>query len=267
MYFPKGFKRHLSVELGNLVVYSYSLFRAFEENSLPEKLPSQYSNLMELFYTEKKGKGGKLGSKLAHTIGVESKKLIPASVPIGFVAESKKNVFLIFRGTRTTKEWLNNISISFTEYPDLPFGKVHDGFLSVYKTIRDDILKAIEKTSPKKKLLVAGHSLGAALATMAVPDISFNLHRKIKAVYTYGSPRVGDDTFAASYNAHFARITYRIVNTSDIITSLPLPIPVAGMLGGYFSHVDTPVDFTVQEEDWEKNHDMSCYLLALGKAK
>ena len=53
------------------------------------------------------------------------------------------------------------------------------------------------------------------------------------------------------------------VNTSDIVGSIPLPAPIAGVLGGYFSHVDTPVDFTVQHDDLEKNHDMATYLSAL----
>ncbi|MBN2092180.1 hypothetical protein JW964_21350, partial [candidate division KSB1 bacterium] len=43
-------------------------------------------------------------------------------------------------------------------------------------------------------------------------------------------------------------------------------IPLAGLVGGYFSHIDTPVDFTSQNNDLEKNHNMKTYLIALNQA-
>ena len=65
----------------------------------------------------------------------------------------------------------------------------------------------------------------------------------------------------------FAKRSFRVANTSDIVTSLPLPVPIAGLVGGYFSHVDTPVDMTIQKDDLEENHQMKTYLLALTEEK
>jgi hypothetical protein len=48
---------------------------------------------------------------------------------------------------------------------------------------------------------------------------------------------------------------------------VPFPVPFLGFLGGYFTHVETPVDFTAQEESSEKNHHMDTYMAALAGAK
>jgi hypothetical protein len=47
------------------------------------------------------------------------------------------------------------------------------------------------------------------------------------------------------------------------VVSIPLPVPFLRFIGGYFTHVDTPVDFTIQKEDLEQNHVISTYLSAL----
>jgi len=66
-----------------------------------------------------------------------------------------------------------------------------------------------------------GHSLGAALATLAAH------HRRPQAVYTFGSPRVGDAAFLASFGG---TAIYRVVNSRDLVATLP-----PARLG--FSHV------------------------------
>jgi hypothetical protein len=70
-----------------------------------------------------------------------------------------------------------------------------------------------------------------------------------------------------AFNDAFASRSFRISNTSDIVTSVPLPAPIAGIVGGYFSHVDTPIDMTIQKNDLEKNHSMRTYLAALNETR
>ena len=65
----------------------------------------------------------------------------------------------------------------------------------------------------------------------------------------------------------FADQSFRLVNTSDIVVTVPPPIQIPGVVKGYFSHVETPVDFTKQTKDIENNHAMETYLSALGEAR
>lgn len=267
MYFPKGFDQELAIELGGLIAEAYEQFAAFEEERA-WSLSGRYSLITELKYEYKPDtRLAKIASGFDNVrkflrIGVKE----TLSIPIGFVAKRGNKVFIVFRGTKTPKEWLNNFSINFKEYFIPSFGNIHEGFLHVYESIREKIREARGSMDAGTKLYVTGHSLGAALATLSLPDIELNCKKKIRAVYTFGSPRVGDSVFAGAFNEAFKNRSYRIVNTSDIVTSIPLPVPLIGSLGGYFSHVDTPVDFTFQADDIEKNHDMKTYIAELEKA-
>jgi hypothetical protein len=51
---------------------------------------------------------------------------------------------------------------------------------------------------PNSKLYVIGHSMGAAMATVCVLDLKFryNLDKEKVFLYTFGSPRIGNDIFA-----------------------------------------------------------------------
>jgi triacylglycerol lipase len=161
----------------------------------------------------------------------------------------------------TTAEWLKDLSIRLAPYPY--GGNAHEGFVQTYDIFRDSIRAALCSGKSRRRLFIAGHSLGAGLATLSAPDVASNTGFKAPFVYTYGSPRVGDKSFAAAYNRAFGARSFRIANTCDIVPSVPFPSPILGFLGGYFTHVETPIDFTVQEEDSEKNHDINTYRAAL----
>ena len=269
MYFPKGFSRELSIELGELVQQAYAQYAAFE-NGETWKLPQGYLLHTELSYVWTPGKALEKGRRnfdivLKAAGRLKDRKIV--NIPVGFIAQGLNRTYLIFRGTITTTEWIRNFGISLSTYLVHSHGKVHDGFLQSYYLIRQKLIETIEKLDGKTQLFVAGHSLGAALATLSVPDIEDNSTLKVRSIYLYGSPRVGDATFAQAYNKSFAKRSYRIVNTSDIVTSIPLPAPIARLVGGYFSHVDTPVDMTIQNDDLEKNHAMKTYLSALMEQK
>jgi triacylglycerol lipase len=262
MYAPNGFSIGLSIELGELVSQSYAQFKAFE-NGKKWELASNYSLIKEIYYTWTPTKAIEKGmhgfdKTLGRFRGSGRNKAI--RLPIGFLAQGRGNYYLVFRGTLTVKEWVRNVSMSLSPYLLPKHGNVHGGFLETYDSIRNEIKEALSQINHRAGIYVAGHSLGAALATLALPDIETEMKTKVTCVYTFGSPRVGDDTFVKSYNSKFGNRSFRIVNTSDIVTSIPFPAPIMGRIGGYFSHVDTPIDINVQREDLEENHKMKTYL-------
>jgi triacylglycerol lipase len=268
MYLPKGFNKARSIELAELICQAYAQFDLFEVGK-PWKLPSKYTLQTEFTYHWVPGRSIEKGIRnfdLTLRRLSSSRQRKDFKIPIGFVAQRKDDCFLILRGTQTVTEWIRNISISLSSYTISDFGRVHGGFLHTYNAMRKDIMAALSRIDAKAKLFVAGHSLGGALATLALPDIETNLNRKVNALYTYGSPRVGDNNFVTAFNNAFEQRSFRVVNTSDIVTSIPFPGPIARIVGGYFSHVDTPVDFTVQQDDLEQNHEMKTYLSALTRA-
>lgn len=161
----------------------------------------------------------------------------------GFIARSQiepNKFFVVFRGTREAAEWFNN----FRPIPK-PFlvdgnfgnlGEVRNGFNLIYSsrpdqesqylTIQKNIDKLFEneQVNNNSQIFVTGHSLGAGLATLAalhIPKLAES--KKIKPsiqLYTFASPRVGDENFAK----HFNDIqTYRVINSEDLIQSIPLP--------------------------------------------
>jgi hypothetical protein len=94
--------------------------------------------------------------------------------------------------------------------------------MKAYKSIADDIKKSLLELKDIP-VYVTGHSLGAALATVATQNLEHD-HRfprfrdMIAACYTFGSPRVGNSHFEREFKSPI----YRIVNTTDIVTTIPL---------------------------------------------
>ena len=122
---------------------------------------------------------------------------------------------LILRGTNSTTDWLTN----FFAIPERweGGGHVHKGFVEAFERVWDKIKASLEKNVPADcPLFMAGHSLGAALATLAASL------RKPSALYTFGSPRVGDNAFGTTLAGVNA---FRVVNNRDLVTTVPPPAP------------------------------------------
>jgi triacylglycerol lipase len=269
MYFPAGYDLERSIELSELTSQAYTQLSANMRGE-PWKLPAGYTLIRELNCLVPAGRSTVTisGFIVADFRGIRRTGGRQAEVvPMGFIARRKDCVFLIFRGTITDQEWLQDLRMHLVPFLLPNFGKIHDGFLQSYNLFRDEIRETLEKTDPGSKLFIAGHSLGAALATIALPDIGARMKRKQIALYTFGAPRIGDNAFVTAFNSRYAEISFRIINTSDMVGLVPPPAPIAGSLGGYFSHVDTEVSFTIQAEDVVKNHEMKTYLTALQNAR
>jgi triacylglycerol lipase len=122
---------------------------------------------------------------------------------------------LCFRGTEPDE--ISDILADLKAFPRrsmIDKGLVHRGFRGELDKIWHEIENTL-KTLPKTKgrLYVCGHSLGAAMATLATS----RMQHKVWALYTFGSPRVGTRRFIKNlYTKHF-----RVVNNNDIVTRVP----------------------------------------------
>lgn len=128
-----------------------------------------------------------------------------------FVARRVEGTVVCFRGTEVS-EWQDlaaDAEFILAPNQDSDNGtKVHRGFLRSLDTIWEEV----EDSLGDGNVWFTGHSLGAALATLAA-----DRHPGSHPLYTYGSPRVGNKKFSQAFSAN----GYRFVNNNDGVTVVP----------------------------------------------
>ena len=138
------------------------------------------------------------------------------------VDASNRQFIITFRGTQSPSEWIKDMEFAEEAYRPLPnFGKVHGGFQHVYYAVRDNVLRLMrEQAGAVRQVLIVGHSLGSALATLAMPDVLEAMGAGVTAkLYNFASPRVGDGTFHAAFNKQSP--CWRIANLWDVVPHVP----------------------------------------------
>jgi predicted lipase len=145
---------------------------------------------------------------------------------------------VLFPGSASTQDWLTNARVRKIKWGE---GKVHGGFARAFKSVADSVADAIP---PASRVIIAGHSLGGALATLCAE--AFQDVWSIEAVYTFGAPRVGNGPFTRRYNQALGEVTARVVNAHD-------PVPHVPWVFGTYRHSHTQVylreDYTVQFDE------------------
>ena len=121
---------------------------------------------------------------------------------------------IAFRGTQpdSFQNILTDVRFVPTSWPESA-GFVHSGFAQGLRSVRTqlDAWSAAAGINASQ-LLICGHSLGAALATLAA-----SIFQPARLI-TLGSPRVGDGDFATTLHSVGAT---RLVDCCDIVTHLP----------------------------------------------
>ena len=140
----------------------------------------------------------------------------------GLVARGPAFSVLCFRGSDNVRSWITNLDA--LPAPWRGGGEVHRGFAAALDVVWPAVAAALRQAAAP--LVMTGHSLGAALATLAA-----SLHPDAGLV-TFGSPRVGDAAFGAAIE-HRPAESRRYVNNRDLVCRLP-----SARLG--YRHVGTP---------------------------
>jgi triacylglycerol lipase len=178
-------------------------------------------------------------------------KLLAPGNAFGWVVQNLATgvVVVTFRGTESVEDWLHNLDFVQEPYQiDPAYGSVHKGFQLYYLTLRDSVLNLLNQADAAcTRLIVTGHSLGAAISELAAPDLLKAGIRGLKPeVQNFAGPRVGAPDFAASFNRDIPTC-FRVVNIWDIVPRLP-PLLLPPFL---FEHVGLEVKidggFTLDE--------------------
>jgi len=158
----------------------------------------------------------------------------PKKIPIAFIATKDDNIYLSFRGTASFSDALADSQIvqePFVFFNNAPAtnAKVLQGFNQVYTEIRAPIFEKLEALSNEKQddmfkyntLFITGHSLGAALAVLSVPDLKEGIENLPPVVmYNFAGPSVGNPDFVDLY-MQAVNASWRVANTNDVIPKLP----------------------------------------------
>lgn len=151
-----------------------------------------------------------------------------------FAASNDDFIIVAFRGTETSlrSERPDFLDVVYDLLTDIRIllvpceggGSVHEGFQQGLDEVwwdrdqdgeRSAGLKSyLDELSARKNrpIWITGHSLGAALATQAAQR-----YGAARALYSFGSPLVGDAEFRNRFRATY----FRIVNNKDIVTRVP----------------------------------------------
>lgn len=117
---------------------------------------------------------------------------------------------LVFRGT---EQEVQDFVHDADTWPIAAFGgtvRVHRGFKRALNSVWTPIAGALDRIDDP--LFYTGHSLGGALATLAAA------RRPPRAVYAFGSPRVGDAKFVERLQSV---PVFRVVHGNDLVATVP----------------------------------------------
>jgi len=117
--------------------------------------------------------------------------------------------------------------------------KVHDGFLSEYNSLRVCVQETLASLGfpSGSSIRTTGHSLGASINNLAMVDLEKE-GWDIEESYHFGTPRTGDEVFAATFNTQFLGRNYRVTHSRDPVPQVP---PADLIVDWHFEHVDPEV--------------------------
>lgn len=143
--------------------------------------------------------------------GLSLREVFSESGTQAFLAGDELRAFLVFRGTETG-DWQDLHTNSQAWPVDWePGGQVHSGFAEAFQWVAEALAGSLAAEAGRR-LVFTGHSLGSALATLAAS------RWPPAALYTYGSPRVGDRRFRALFHAIPVE---RAIHCCDLVCQVP----------------------------------------------
>ncbi len=135
-----------------------------------------------------------------------------------YVAESPKEILVVFKGTDSPRDFWTDINILLVPYPKTRRWfckpKVHAGFLNAFKSVEATIYRKIDEiraVNPRvSQITVIGYSLGAGIGAIAA--ISLKTKYSLQTNFTgFAMPR--------SCNRWFARLFAKKIDTSFVIAN------------------------------------------------
>lgn len=115
---------------------------------------------------------------------------------------------VVVGGTDSCVDWFYNLRVKLEQ-------GVHSGYLAAARIISDKVEKFIDG----EPHLIAGHSLGGAVASLLTYHCQDTNHR---ATYSFGSPKIADEYAAATIKRVTKNKIFNFQRSQDIVGKLPV---------------------------------------------
>ncbi|KIM90144.1 hypothetical protein PILCRDRAFT_811875 [Piloderma croceum F 1598] len=156
-------------------------------------------------------------------------------VPLYFIAHdpSTQSVVVAHQGTDSSNilSIANDAEFGLTDFnttlfPSAPSSvQVHDGFQKTFERTSDSVLSGVQnalKSTGVNKVLVTGHSLGAAIATMDALMFKQNLPSSVELnTVVFGLPRGGNQVYANFIDSALGNSFTFVTNQNDPVPTVP----------------------------------------------
>ncbi|KAK2611503.1 hypothetical protein N8I77_004837 [Diaporthe amygdali] len=146
-----------------------------------------------------------------------------------FRDDSAREYILSFRGTSSVQDFVTDleqtlVSCSAADGISCLGCTCAQGYLGQYVSVQDDIVTTLTSSlasKPSYKLIVTGHSMGGALASLGAASLqgqNFTL-----TAYTYGQPRTGNQDYADYVDKVFpgGNTMIRATHSNDGVPQIP----------------------------------------------
>jgi hypothetical protein len=231
-----------------------------------------------------------LPDNYCHYINVLNDAMFVCSTAYLIQSECGRMAILCFRGTEPTNiiNWMTDFSFSVDRFYSI--GHIHGGFNRNVSAIWPYIVPYLDEAidgrpiftasngahtngahangepngasnggnghaHPRKMkeleaLYFTGHSLGAAMATVAAAIVHQDpryakIRKALRGVYTFGQPMVGDEEFTKNCEKDFGHMLFRHVYGVDVVTRMP------AITMGKFKHFGR--EYISSDSGWVEN--------------
>ncbi len=138
------------------------------------------------------------------------------------VKRDNDSVAVVFRGSLVLLDWLRDLNSVANPFHHDDIGPVHPGFLSGMRTVERELMTLVSKTD---SIILAGHSLGAARATVLAALLVTDGWKPTARV-VFGEPKPGFSQLVDLLSSVPGR-SYRNGDGffHDVVTDLPFSFP------------------------------------------
>ena len=137
--------------------------------------------------------------------------------------ETDSTIYVIFRGTQSFVNFYDDFDFITTSYPGCLHCSVHLGFYSAEQAVLADVINEVtvlKSHFPSYRIVVTGHSLGAAIATLAAADLT--TAGITVTLINFGSPRLGNKQLAAYLTDLIPpERRFRVTHLKDAVPHVP----------------------------------------------